>query len=316
MSQTRSPGRRRRVVLGQTFAIVALVAPLAACTGVSKPSSEAHPGDDATTSTTGALATSAAALLPASVRKQGKLVVAIDPTYPPFESLSADQKTIVGLDADLLTEIGKELGVRMEFARAGFDSIIPGLAAGRYDLAISGMTDTAEREKQVRFVDYFDAGGALVLRKGDPTATTDLPLALCGKKVGVQTGTITVGLSKTASAQCTAAGKPAIDLQMYPSVPASVLAMSSDRVSYVWTDSVSAAEQVQKGGGRFALINDGSQPAHTGIAFPKSSTQLTEAVRAALQSMVNDGRYHDLLAKYGLLAGAIQKVEINGAADE
>jgi polar amino acid transport system substrate-binding protein len=312
MSQIHFSGRRR-AHLARTAAILALAAPVAACTGVSKP----HHTDAAADVVTGAPSdSSAAARLPESLRQRGKLVVAIDPTYPPFETLSKDQKTIVGLDADLLAEIGKELGVRIEFARAGFDSIIPGLAAGRYDLAISGMTDTAEREKQVDFVDYFDAGGALVLRKGDPTTTADLPLALCGKKVGVQTGTITVGLSKAASQKCTAAGRPVIDLQMFPSVPASVLAMSSGRVSSVWTDSVSGAAQVRNGGDRFTLIDDGSQPAHTGIALPKGSSALTDAIRAAVQAMVDDGRYRTLLQKYGLLTGAVEKVEVNGAADE
>lgn len=312
MAQTHTP-RRRRVRMAGTLAIVALLSPVAACTGVSKP---AHEEAGRAPATAGASTGSPAALLPASLRERGRLVVAIDPTYPPFEQLSADQKTIVGLDADLLAEIGNELGVHMELTRAGFDSIIPGLAAGRYDLAISGMTDTAAREKQVDFVDYFDAGGALVMRKGDTTTTADLPLALCGQKVGVQTGTITVGLSKAASQKCEAAGKPAIGLQMFPSVPASVLAMSSGRVSYVWTDSVSGAEQVHNGAGRFTLIDDGSQPAHTGIAFPRGSKELTDAVRAALQALLDDGRYHDLLAKYGLLTGAVDKVEVNGAADE
>lgn len=311
MSQTQSSTRLRRAPLARAVAIIALLSPLAACSGVSKPS-------DANTraGTVEPSAGSPAALLPAAVRQRGKLVVGIDPTYPPFEKLSTDQSTIVGLDPDLLAEIGTELGVRMEFARAGFDSIIPGLAAGRYDLAISGMTDTAEREQQVDFVDYFDAGGAIVTLKGDPITTADLPLALCGEKVGVQTGTITVGLSKAASERCTTAGKPAISLQMFPSVPASVLAMSSGRVSYVWTDSVSGAEQVRNGAGRFALIDDGSQPAHTGIALPKDDKALTSAVQAALQAMVDDGRYRSLLAKYGLLSGAVQQVEVNGASDE
>lgn len=306
MTRTAPLTSRRVARFAATLAIAAACVSTSACAAVT------GPGGGAGSPAASGAAGPAARLVPADVRARGKLVVAIDPTYPPFETLSADQRTVVGLDPDLLAAIGQRLGLRIDYQTTSFDSIIPGLDAGRYDLAISGMTDTAEREKQVDFVDYFDVGGALVMRAGDPTTTKDLPEALCGQKVGVQTGTITVGLADAASHQCTADGKPAIDLQMFPSVPASVLAMGSDRVDYVWTDSVAAATQVRNGDGRFTSIDDGTKPAHTGIAFPKGSP-LTQAVRAALQEMVEDGSYRALLRRYGLESGAVASVGVDRA---
>lgn len=309
MTHTSPHPRHRGPQIAWLLVLAAVCGSASACAAVSGPSgASSSPTSGAATSVTGP-----AASVPADVRARGKLVVAIDPTYPPFETLSADQRTIVGLDPDLLSAIGKELGLAIDYQRASFDSIIPGLDAGRYDLAISGMTDTPEREKQVDFVDYFDVGGALVLRNGDPTTTSDLPEALCGRRVGVQTGTITVGLAEAATRKCTADGKPAIDLQMFPSVPASVLAMGSERIDYVWTDSVAAATQVRNGDGRFSSIDDGTQPAHTGIAFPKDDRALTEAVRSALQTLVDDGRYGDLLRHYGLESGGVASVGVNDA---
>ncbi|MBB2890631.1 transporter substrate-binding domain-containing protein [Flexivirga oryzae] len=104
--------------------------------------------------------------LPAAIRKKGYVTVATNPGYPPFETLSSDQHTIVGLDPDILQAIAHQLGITAKFQQAGFDSIIPGLQAGRYDMAMSGMTDTTQREKQVQFVDYFLVGGGILMAKG------------------------------------------------------------------------------------------------------------------------------------------------------
>jgi polar amino acid transport system substrate-binding protein len=301
MNPTSTP-RRARTLAAATATLAALTVLAAGCDAVSKPK-------DASSDQTG----TASGQLPADVRSRGYLTVATDPTYPPFETLSDDQKTIVGLDPDLLAAIGKELGVEIRFERAGFDSLIPGLRAGRYDLAVSGMTDTVERQREVTFVDYFNAGGALVVPKGDPVTTDQLPGALCGRKVGVQTGTITVGFSEKASKDCQSAGKQPIDLQMFPSVPGSVLAMGSGRIDYVWTDSVAAATQVKNGKGRFTSIDDGTDPAPTGMAFPKESADLAKAVQAALQKLVDDGTYREILDRYGLGQGAITKAEVDGA---
>lgn len=88
-------------------------------------------------------------LVPESVKKEGKIVVATDASYPPFELYGPDNKTIVGLDPDLGKELGKVLGVEFEFKATGFDSIIPGLAAGRFGLGMSSMTVNAQRAKVV-----------------------------------------------------------------------------------------------------------------------------------------------------------------------
>lgn len=296
-----SSARRRANGTAAVLAVVALLT--AGCNAV-----RTSGNDEAATTGGGA-----ADQLPSDVRVRGFLTVATDPTYPPFETLSDDQKTIVGLDPDLLGELGEELGVEIRFARASFDSIIPGLRAGRYDLAVSGMTDTKERQEQVTFVDYFNAGGAIVMPVDADVTTEELPDALCGEAVGVQTGTITAGFSEDASKQCEAGGKEPIDLRMFPSVPASVLAMGSGRIDYVWTDNVAAATQVKNGKGAFVSINDGTPPAPTGMAFPKESDELVEAVRAALQTLVDDGRYKEILEKYGLADGAVETAEVNGA---
>ena len=84
--------------------------------------------------------------------------MAADATYPPDEFIASDGKTVIGMDADLAKAIAELMGLKATVQNATFDSIIPGLAAGKYDLGMSSFTDTKEREKTVDFVTYLTAG--------------------------------------------------------------------------------------------------------------------------------------------------------------
>src|SRR6202000_1697188 len=98
--------------------------------------------------------------VPASIKSKGTLSVASDATYAPNEFIGSDGHTVVGMDADLMTALAAAMGLKVKIANQTFDSIIPGLASGKYDVGASSFTDTKEREKTVDFVDYFVAGEA------------------------------------------------------------------------------------------------------------------------------------------------------------
>lgn len=298
----------RLIVAAGASAMMALAC--SSCNAVSTPGSPA-PSAAAQTGTQQSLFDR----LPADIRQKGYVVVATNPTYPPFETLSTDQKTIEGLDPDLLDAMAKKLGITVQFQQAAFDTIIPGLQAKRYDMAMSGMTDTVQRQKQVSFVDYFQIGGGIVMNAGDPAAKGPVPDVLCGKPVGVGIGTITVKLGDDASATCTAAGKQSLNIQNFPSVSDSVLALGSGRIDYVWTDRISAQTQETNSNGKFVSISDGTPGAPTGIAFPKDSQELSTAFQAALQAIIDDGTYKTILDKRSLSVGAVKSATVNGGHD-
>src|SRR6185436_20818502 len=144
-------GNRR--VLTTVAALASAAARIGGC-GSSGSSSEATSTPAGGTAKNAA----AAALVPAAIKSKGTLRVAADATYPPNESIATDGKTVVGMDADLAKAIGGALGLKVAVVNGTFDSIIPGLASGKYDLGMSSFTDTKEREKTVDFVTYFTAG--------------------------------------------------------------------------------------------------------------------------------------------------------------
>jgi ABC-type amino acid transport substrate-binding protein len=125
-----------------------------------------------------------AAKLPDAVRAQGTLTVAADATFPPNEFLAPDGKTVKGMSADLAAALGDVLDIRVKLVNAPFDSILPGLATGKYDLGISSFTDTKEREQAVDFVSYYSAGTSFFVRADGGPAIGALA-DLCGHTVAV-----------------------------------------------------------------------------------------------------------------------------------
>src|SRR5689334_1709348 len=101
-------------------------------------------------STTPARDAKVAALVPAAVKSSGTLSVAADASYAPNEFVGSNGKTVEGMDADLAKALASVMGLKADVKNQTFDSIIPGLAAKKYDLGMSSFTDTKEREKTVR----------------------------------------------------------------------------------------------------------------------------------------------------------------------
>ena len=100
-------------------------------------------------------------------KARGKLIVATDAGYDPFEVLDKEGK-ITGFDIDLAREVAKDLGLELELKNVAWDGIIGELKTGKCDVIFSGMSVTDERKKTVSFsAPYFSVGQVVVKRKGD-----------------------------------------------------------------------------------------------------------------------------------------------------
>ncbi len=255
--------------------------------------------------------TSAAAQVPAAVKSKGTIVVAADATYPPNESIASDGHTVVGMDADLAKALAGALGLKAKVVNATFDSIIPGLASGKYGLGMSSFTDTKEREKTVDFVTYFTAGTSFYVKAQGGPAINGLA-DLCGKKVAVEKGTTQAADVAAQSKKCTAAGKPAVTLLVFPDQNGANLAINSNRAQIGMADSPVAAYQVQRSNGQFKVVGKPYGTAPYGIAIPKGNG-MAKPVLAGLEALMADGRYQAILKKWGVQQGAISTPKINGA---
>jgi polar amino acid transport system substrate-binding protein len=273
-------------------------------------------GDDQTAAAEGASAVNTSAALysslPADVQDAGKLTVATSVGYPPFEQYDTDGKTIVGIDADIAKALGEQLGVPLELQDTKFDGIIPGLAAGRYDMAMSGMSDTAERQEQVSFVDYFAAGPGILTTPANASKYTGLD-TLCGVAVAVSSGTVNADDAAAQSTKCEAEGKPAIEVTTYGADSESIQALKTGRAEVFLVDSSSGATVAAESDGAF-VMGPKYQEIPFGIVMPKDSNELVTAVQKAMQALKEDGTYTKILADWDQPQGELDTITVNGSA--
>src|SRR5262245_45752858 len=216
----------RAAVMAATLAAIVFAA---GCS--SSPSAPAHkpaagPHVTGAASLTPAVDPKVAALVPAAIKAKGSVIVAMDATYPPNEFIGPDGHTIIGFDADLGRALGAVMGLKWNLTNASFDTIIPGLQSGKYDVGLSSFGDTLARQQVVSFVTYFQAGESFYIKAGAPSPVTSLA-SLCGKSLSVESGTTEEADAAAQGKKCTAGGKPGVHIEVYGNQNEANLAVSS-----------------------------------------------------------------------------------------
>jgi polar amino acid transport system substrate-binding protein len=145
---------------------------------------------------------------------KGSFKFCSDPTFPPMEYKTAAGKAI-GFDIDLANAIAKHWKVKAKFVETGFTGLLPGLAAKRCTVVISGIFITPDRVKQFPAVAYMKTHRALVVQAGNPKRING-PNALSGKTVAVQAGTKYEEYLKALNEEFKSSGRAQFTLQSYP----------------------------------------------------------------------------------------------------
>ena len=263
---------------------------------------------DSAGSSVSGTAGSAASLVPAAIRTKGTLTVATDATYAPNEFIKPGSSTIVGLDPDLAEALGKQLGLKLDLVNAKFDTIIPGMQSGKYDMGLSAFTDTKAREKIVDFVVYYQTGESFFVKSSDTTIYDGLE-SLCGKKVSVENGTTEQTDAQDQSTKCVAAGKPKVEVLSFADQNAANLAVSSGRADLGFADTQVVGYMLTQSNGQFKETGKPVNVTPSGIALPKGNG-MSAAVAAALKNMVADGTYASVFKQWGMADNMIPASEI------
>jgi len=260
--------------------------------------------------------------LPDAVKKSGTVRVATDVPYAPFEMFVTEgEKELTGLDYDLGQAIGARLGVTFAFTPQKFDGIVPAIQAGKFDVAMSAMTDNKERQAVVDFVDYSVSGSGIMVVKGNPEKITTLD-DLCGEKVAVQAATNQLDLLKEHQKACKKADGGEIGIQTFPKDSDAQLALRANKViAQVLTKPAAGwTAKTADGGKAFEVVDDpaasgGYNASPNGIAVSKKLPELTDAIQKALQSLIDDGTATKIFAKYGVESIAVKEATRNAAVD-
>jgi polar amino acid transport system substrate-binding protein len=244
--------------------------------------------------------TSAAIQPPPAIAKAGKIVFCTDATYPPEEYFQGSK--IIGSDIDFGTAIGKLMGVKAQFKNTTFDSIIPALLTKKCDAIISGMNDTAERRKQVDFVDYLKVGQTLMVKKGNPAHITTVA-ALAGKRVSVESGTTNRDFLLAESKKLVSQGKKAIKIVTFPKDTDSVAALKAGRVDAYFGDTPPVLYYI-KHDATLAVGVSPISPIAIGIAIRKNDP-LRAATQKAITTMYANGTIKRILAKWDMVKAVL-----------
>jgi polar amino acid transport system substrate-binding protein len=219
--------------------------------------------------------------------EEGKLLAGSDTEFPPFEFVEGDE--IKGFDVDLLTAIGENLGLEVEFMTEIFDTLIPTLkAGGKFDVIASGMTIKPERQLEIDFTDpYYDSNQSLVMAKG---ATYAGPEDLSGKKIGVQSGTTGEAWAKENVADAT--------LVPFNSATDAFAALQAGNVDAVVNDLPVSAELLKEDDRGMEIVAQIPTGEQYGFGVSKDNPELLAAINEALAELKADGTYNDIYQKW------------------
>ncbi|WP_327392878.1 ABC transporter substrate-binding protein [Streptomyces sp. NBC_01186] len=262
-----------------------------------------------------------ASKLPKKIRDAGVIKVGTDAAYKPMEYKEGAE--IVGLDPDLANAMGKKLGVRFEFTNGTFDGLITSMQTGRFDVIMSSMTDTKDRQeglddkgkkagKGVDFVDYLTAGSSILVKKGNPDNIEKVG-QMCGKKVATQRGTTSHEILKAQTDKCVKDGKKKIDIEPYDTDDEARVRLKTGAVVADVSDFPVAANAA-KSGSDFEVVGDQMESAPYGMAVTKENTELRDALKEALTAVIKDGSYKKALEKWGVEDGGVDEVKINSGS--
>lgn len=217
------------------------------------------------------------------IQKSGKLTIATSPDFPPFEYL--ENGKVVGIEVEILQDIADEFGVELVIEQMDFDSVIPGVQSGKFDVGMSGITINEKRKKNVDFSNpYFLASQAIVVM---PDSKITCKNDLAGKKISVQTGT-------TAEEYCISNG---YEVLAYTANNDAAAALTSGKVdAWVVDNEVAVSLAKQQG---LVVLKEAMTTEPYAFAFAKGSDEVVEKANEIIAKKLSDGSIEDIFKKYG-----------------
>lgn len=244
------------------------------------------------TPATEAASTAEAAAADFTTVEDGKLHMATNATFPPYESI-ADDGTFEGIDVDIAGKIAEKLGLELVVDDMEFGSIITSVQTGKEDIALAGLTVTDERKQNVDFTDSYATGVQVVIVPIDSDIETIDDLE--GKQIGCQEST-------TGYIYCSDTpengGYGEENVTAFPSGANAVQALLGGKVDAVVIDSQPAQEFVAQNAGKLKILSTEFVSEDYAIGVSKDNTALRDAVNNALKELIDDGTVQAILDQY------------------
>ncbi len=265
-------------------------------------------GSSSSTTSSSANSKARAVVPPNDLITPGSLTVGTDATYPPFEFIDTATYTPVGFDIDLITTIAQRMGLKTKIVMTKFDTIIDDLVSKRFDVVISEVSITPERQKKVDFVPYLGIGESLLVQKGNPKNIKSLD-DLCGLSVGVQLATRAQDNLEKASSNCKKESRPAINTIILQNQTDVINLLVENRVDATYQESAVTDYYTKQHPNQFEVGGSQVNVGRAGIVVRKGDISMFNAIATAFKAVKSVGTYHALIVKWGLFNEEISVIE-------
>ena len=210
-----------------------------------------------------------------------------DTTYPPHEFI--EDGVVKGFDVDVVAAICQRINCVPNWVTTAWDGIFPALANGEFDMVVSGVTITEERDKIVDFSDpYIIVQQGILMRVSDKGATID-DFKSGAMKLASQNGTTNAALGEEL------VGRD--NLALFDSFNNAVIAVQNGDVDGVIIDSTSAAAYEQEFAGELAVGITGLSSDPLGLVFQEGDG-MQDDFNEGLAAIIADGTLQELTIKW------------------
>ena len=239
-----------------------------------------------------ALALTLALTLTAAAACAETLTMATNASFPPYEYVEGDQ--VVGIDPEIAAAVCEKMGYDLEIVDTEFDSLISGVASGKYDFVMAGMTVTDERKQMVSFSNTYATGVQVIIVKEDSPITSADDLKAEGANYTVGAQNATTGYIYAMS-DIEDAGKGTV--AAFPNGNEAVMALANGKIDCVIIDNEPAKAYVAANEGLTILETPWVEEDYA-IGMKKGNTALLEAVNAAMTELKADGTFQAIVDRY------------------
>jgi len=256
-------------------------------------------------------------LLPASVKKAGKLIDFVEPTFPPMEMAASTGSKLTGIDVELARATSKAIGIKLDIVSVEtFAELFPALTTGRADMVWSGIFDSPTRYKLDTFTDYFKTGTQLYIPKSE--AKTYKKVAdFCGHTVAGETATLYEGNLKAAFKKICRAGK-GLSFVNLSGIAQQNLSMQEGRtqVAVAGPESVDYLDKTSPG--KYQAIGPTFDPTYYGVVFTNNAfgKQLGHVIQLGLDKIIKDGTYIKILKHFDVQKQAVKSATIDKGTNQ
>ncbi len=219
--------------------------------------------------------------------------VAMEPTFPPFDSVDEDTQELIGFDVDMMEAIAADQGFKLEWVNMGFDGLIPALEAGNIDIIASGMNASEDRREKVDFsTTYYDSGLVVAIKAGN-TAITSIDDLTTDMKAGGQIGTTGADLATDLYNE----GKIK-EAKIYNGLDVAVMDLQNGTIDALINDLPVTKAYMDSKPGTIEIVGDVLNAESYGFAVKKGNSELLNQINQGMQNLKDNGQFDEIYDKW------------------